>query len=152
MRPVLRLAAAALVLGACSGSPTEIPPPVELVSVHEGLEQQIRVSYGGPNGDDPNWFHLSSRIINRSDAPVEAHVVTCWLDPNEDLRTRAPIDTYAIPGCPGPGPEHSNILQPNQASLSASFSGRVSRSGKWDVEVRQSLDPEFWSRVEIRIP
>ena len=139
--------AAALLLAACSGSPAGITGPLEQRFTIGGLEQQITVRYPEPGDSDPRWIHLTSRIINRGDAPVQVQVVTCWLDPKSNLRTRARFDGYAIPGCPGP--QGDNVLEPGEASESASFSGRIGRPGRYRIEVRQLLDPEFWGSVEV---
>lgn len=139
--------AAALLLAACGGSPDGITGPLEQSFMINGLEQQITVSYPPAGDPDPDWVHLTSRIINRGDAPVQVQVVTCWLDPRVNLRTRAEFNSYAIPGCAAPAGD--NVLAPGEASATASFSGRIEGRGRYRIEVRQLLDPEFWGAVEV---
>lgn len=146
MRPTALLAAA-LVLAACSGTPTQVTGPAEQRFTFNGLEQEIRVTYSGPGDPTPGWIHISSRIINRSDAPIAVTVQTCWLDPKTNLRTRASFDSYAIPDCVRG--DYDGVLDPGEASPSVGFSGHIERAGRYRIDVRQALDPEFWGSVEV---
>jgi hypothetical protein len=139
--------AAALLLAACSGNPVEIAGPSEQVSLHNGLEQQITVTPADPSLGDPDWFNLKSTLVNRSDAPITVRVVTCWLDPKLHLRTNASFNGYAIPGCV---PEPSLVtLAPGESSRTLWFSGRIERRGRYRIQVRHALDPEFWGEVYV---
>lgn len=144
MRAIPRLAAAALLLAACSASAPEIAGPAEQVHAHAGLEQQITVT---PRADDPDWFDLKSTLVNRGDAPATVRVVTCWLDPRVNLRTRATFNGYAIPSCIRT--PDVVTLAPGEASPTLWFSGRIERAGRYRIEVRHALDPEFWGAVEV---
>jgi hypothetical protein len=140
--------AAALVLAACSGAGPVIPDPVESTFLSNGLEQEIKVA-PVPETVDPRgkMFQLTSRLINRGDAPVTVRVVTCWLDPKENLRTRATFSAYAIPGCIA-GPTQYT-LAPGEASNTVWFTGEIERPGRYTIEVRHALNPEFWGKVEV---
>jgi hypothetical protein len=143
----LAILAAALLLGACGGTPSQVTGPSETRFTAHGLEQQLTVRAPVPADPDPGWLHLSSRLVNRSDAPITVRVVTCWLDPKQHLRTRAEFNGYAIPGCI---PEPNVLtLAPGEASRSVGFSGRISRPGRYTIQVRHALDPEFWSEIEV---
>lgn len=139
--------AAALLLAACSAGPTEVPGPVEQSFTYNGLEQQLTVTYSGPDDPTPGWFHLRSRIVNRTDAPVAVRVQTCWLDPRTNLRTRASFDSFAIPSCVQP--DYDGVLDPGEASPTVWFSGHIERPGRYRIDVRQLLDADFWGTVEV---
>jgi uncharacterized protein YcfL len=144
---LIPLLAAALLFAGCSGNPVELAGPSEQVSVHNGLEQQITITPSDPALGDPDWFHLKSTLVNRSDAPITVRVVTCWLDPKVHLRTNASFNGYAIPGCI---PEPSVVtLAPGESSRTLWFSGRIERRGRYKIEVRHALDPEFWGAVYV---
>lgn len=141
------LTIAALLVGACGGAPTQVSGPSETRFTAHGLEQQLTIRTSGPADPDPGWLHLSSRLVNRSDAPITVRVVTCWLDPKQHLRTRADFNGYAIPGCI---PEPNVLtLAPGEASGSVGFAGRIARPGRYTILVRHALDPEFWGEVEV---
>jgi hypothetical protein len=140
--------AAVLALAACSGANPAIPDPVETTFVSNGLEQEIRITpVGEPTDPSGKMFHLTSRLINRSDAPITVRVVTCWLDPKVNLRTRATFIAFAIPSCVQGPSEYT--LAPGQASNTVWFTGEIERPGRYTIEVRHALDPEFWGRVEV---
>ena len=140
--------AAALTLAACSGANPAIPDPVETTFLSNGLEQEIRIRPMDPQVDPRGkMFHLTSRLVNRSDAPVTVRVVTCWLDPKVNLRTRATFISYAIPGCIAGPSEYT--LAPGEASNTLWFTGEIERPGRYTIEVRHALDPEFWGKVEV---
>lgn len=145
------LLAAALLLGGCGGNdPTQIADPVEQTFTFNGLEQEIRVRPMPPEFDpEGKWFVITSRIVNRSEEPIEVVAVTCWLDPNVNLRTSASFSSYAIPGCPGPPPGADNVLDPGEATPSAFFAGQIERPGRYTIGVRQALDPEFWGEITV---
>jgi hypothetical protein len=127
-----------------------VAEPVEQTFTFGGLEQQIRIAPMSKETDpEGKWFVLSSRIINRSDVPVAVVAVTCWLDPDTNLRTRAEFSSYAIPSCPGPNPEDDNILDPGESTRGAWFAGSIERPGRYTIQVRQALDPEFWGEVTV---
>ena len=140
--------AAAIALAACSGANPAIPDPVETTFLSNGLEQEIKIRPMDPEIDPRGkMFHLTSRLVNRSDAPVTVRVVTCWLDPKVNLRTRATFIAYAIPSCiQGPG---EYTLAPGEASNTVWFTGEIERPGRYTIEVRHALDPEFWGKVEV---
>jgi hypothetical protein len=146
MRFIVPLAAA-LLIAACSGKPAGIAGPSEQVSVHNGLEQQITVTPADPALGDPDWFNLKSTLVNRGDAPITVRVVTCWLDPRLHLRTNASFNGYAIPGCI----QESDVvtLAPGESSRTLWFSGRMERRGRYRIQVRHALDPEFWGEVYV---
>ena len=140
--------AAAIALAACSGANPAIPDPVETTFLSNGLEQEIRIRPMDPQVDPRGkMFHLTSRLVNRSDAPVTVRVVTCWLDPKVNLRTRATFISYAIPGCIAGPSEYT--LAPGEASNTLWFTGEIERPGRYTIEVRHALDPEFWGKVEV---
>jgi len=141
---VLACLAAALLLAGCGASAPEIAAPVAQVHTQDGLEQQITVT---PRADDPDWFDLKSTLVNRGDAPATVRVVTCWLDPKVNLRTRARFNGYAIPSCIQ-APDVVT-LAPGESSPTLWFSGRIERAGRYRIEVRHALDPEFWGEVEV---
>ena len=141
---------AVLALAACSGSPTNIAEPVEQSFTFGGLEQQIRVTRMSRETDpEGKWFVLSSRIINRSDAPIAVRAITCWLDPRTDLRTDAEFDSYAIPSCPGRSPDEDDILDPGESSGTMSFTAAVGRPGRYNFRVRHAVDPELWGEIQV---
>lgn len=144
MRVIVPLAAAALLLAACGASAPEIAGPAGQIHTQGGLEQQITVT---PRADDPDWFDLTSTLVNRGNAPVTVRVVTCWLDPKVNLRTRATFNGYAIPSCIGT--PDVVTLAPDAASPTLWFSGRIERAGRYRIEVRHALDPEFWGEVVV---
>ena len=144
----LTLLAAALLLAACSQGPAAITGPVDQTSIVNGLEHELRIEPADattfPNG---KAFNLKSRLINRTDAPMTVRVVTCWLDPKVNLRTRASFIAMAIPGCV---PEPNVItLAPGQASRTLWFTGEIERPGRYTIEVRHALDPEFWTAIQV---
>ncbi|HYR06399.1 MAG TPA: hypothetical protein VEQ60_01445 [Longimicrobium sp.] len=140
--------AAAIALAACSGANPAIPDPVETTFLSNGLEQEIKIRPMDPQVDPRGkMFHLTSRLVNRSDAPVTVRVVTCWLDPKVNLRTRATFIAYAIPGCIQGPSEYT--LAPGEASNTLWFTGEIERPGRYTIEVRHALDPEFWGKVEV---
>lgn len=140
--------AAVLVLAACAGGSPAIPDPVETTFVSNGLEQEITVTPVGPEIDPRGkMFHLKSRLINRGDAPITVRVVTCWLDPEVNLRTRATFIAFAIPGCIQGPTEYT--LAPGEASNTVWFTGEIERPGRYTIEVRHALDPEFWGKIEV---
>ena len=145
MRLIASLAAA-LLLGACGGSVPAITGPVDQVHASNGLEQRLTISTPYPD-QDPDWFHLTSTLVNRSDAPITVRVVTCWLDPKVNLRTSASFNGYAIPGCVGE--PDVLTLAPGASSNTVWFSGRIERPGTYRIQVRHALDPEFWGEIEI---
>jgi hypothetical protein len=140
--------AAAIVLAACSGANPAIPDPVETTFLSNGLEQEIKIRPMDPEVDPRGkMFHLTSRLVNRSDAPITVRVVTCWLDPKVNLRTRATFIAYAIPSCIQGPSEYT--LAPGEASNTLWFTGEIERPGRYTIEVRHALDPEFWGKVEV---
>jgi hypothetical protein len=140
--------AAALLLAACSGANPAIPDPVETTFLSNGLEQEIKIGPMDPQVDPGGkMFHLTSRLINRSDAPITVRVVTCWLDPKVNLRTRATFIAYAIPSCIQGPSEYT--LAPGEASNTLWFTGEIELPGRYTIEVRHALDPEFWGKVEV---
>ena len=142
------LLAAALLAGACAGDPVQISEPVEQSFTFGGLEQEIKVRPLPPEWDpEGKWFQITSRIINRSDEPIPVRVVTCWLDPNEHLRTHADFIGMAIPECVMP--DYDGVLDPGEASPTAWFAGQIGRPGRYTIGVRQALDPEFWGEITV---
>jgi hypothetical protein len=141
---------AALLMAACTRSPTQIAEPVEQSFTFNGLEQEIRIR-PMPAETDPEgkWFVLTSRIVNRGDVPVAVDAVTCWLDPKTDLRSDAEFSSYAIPSCPGRSPDDDGILDPGEATRSAFFAGRIEEPGRYTIAVRQSRQPEFWGEITV---
>lgn len=147
------LLAAALALAACAGNPVEIEEPVEQVNTFGTLEQELRVGPLPPEMDPSGrMFRLTSRIVNRGDAPVTLRLVHCWLEPGVNLLTDASFIAFAIPGCPGPEPGADGLttLAPGEASQTRVFTGEIEFRGTYKVRVRHSLDPEFWGEITIR--
>lgn len=146
---ILGTLAAALALAACSGGMAEITGPFASTFAANGLEQEIRVVPAEEEvfGPDNKVFHLKSRIINRGDAPATVRVVTCWLDPRLHMRTRAPLVTRAIPGCIFTPDVFT--LAPGEATSTVWWTGEIERAGRYTIQVRHALDPEFWGEVEI---
>lgn len=146
MRTLVTLATL-LVLAACSAG--KVLEPFESTYLSNGLEQQIRVEPVSPQLDDTGeMFRLTSRLVNRGPEPVTVRVVTCWLDPKENLRADVELVTRAIPSCI---PEPNVLtLAPGQASRTLSFMGQFDRPGRHTVRVRHALDPEFWGEIIVR--
>lgn len=146
MRILLPLAAL-LALSACSAG--KLLEPFESTYLSNGLEQQIRVEPASAQLDDTGvMFNLTSRLVNRGPEPVTVRVVTCWLDPKENLSADAELVTRAIPSCI---PEPNVLtLAPGQASNTLWFTGQFDRPGRHTVRVRHALDPEFWGEITVR--
>jgi hypothetical protein len=144
----LTLIAAALLLAACGHDPAQITGPVDQTSIVNGLEHELRIEPADaatfPNG---KAFNLKSRLINRTDAPMTLRVVTCWLDPKVNLRTRASFIAMVIPGCIGEPNEVT--LAPGEASRTLWFTGEIEWPGRYTIEVRHALDPEFWTPIQV---
>ena len=146
MRTLLSAIAAVLALSACSAG--KVTSPVESTFVANGLEQQLRIEPAGePFDNTGEVFQLTSRLVNRGSEPVTVRVVTCWLDPKENLRASAELMARAIPGCvPQP---NVLTLAPGEASGSLSFIGQLDRPGRHTIRVRHALDPEFWGEIRV---
>jgi hypothetical protein len=147
------LLAAALALAACARNPTQIDEPVEQTNTFGTLEQELRVS-PLPSDMDPSgkMFRLTSRMVNRGDAPVTLRLVHCWLEPGVNLLTEATFIAFAIPSCPGPVPGSDGLttLAPGEASGTRVFTGEIEFPGTYKFRVRHSLDPELWGEITIR--
>lgn len=143
----LALAAAALALSACAAG--KITSPVESTFLANGLEQQIRIEpMGEPFEPTGEVFRLTSRLTNRGSEAVTVRVVTCWLDPKENLRARAELVARAIPSCV---PEPSVLtLAPGEASNTLTFIGQLDRPGRHTIRVRHALEPELWGEIAVR--
>lgn len=146
MRALVSLAAV-LVLAACSAG--KVLEPFESTYLSNGLEQQIRVEPASKELDDTGVvFNLKSTLVNRGSAPVTVRVVTCWLDPKENLRADVELVTRAIPSCV----QTPNVLTlaPGEASNTLWFTGQFDRPGRHTIRVRHALDPEFWGEITVR--
>jgi hypothetical protein len=144
---ILLTVAALLALSACSAG--KVLEPFESTFLSNGLEQQIRVEPVSAELDDTGvMFNLKSTLVNRGSDPVTVRVVTCWLDPKENLRADVELVARAIPGCV---PEPNVLtLAPGQASRTLWFTGQFDRPGRHTIRVRHALDPEFWGEITIR--
>ncbi len=141
----LTLAATLFALSACAAG--KITSPVESTFLANGLEQQIRIEPAGqPFDDTGEVFRLTSRLVNRGSEPVTVRVVTCWLDPKENLRASAELVARAIPGCVA----QANVLTlaPGEGGT-VSFLGQLDRPGRHTIRVRHALDPEFWGEIRV---
>lgn len=148
MRIAALLPVLAVLAAACGGDPTRITEPFEQTNTFGSLEQVIRVAPAPPEIDGKGkMFHLTSRLVNRGDAPVTVRVVTCWIDPKVNMRTRATFIAYAIPGCVGEPNELT--LAPGESSNTLWFVGEIEWPGEYEIQVRHALDPEFWGRVTV---
>lgn len=145
---ILTACAAALALAACWGA-AGVDRPFHSVSPFAGgLEQEITVRpAGGPFGDE-RVFSLSSRIVNRGSRPLTVRVVTCYLEPGRDLRTRGKLVARAVPGCIQTPDVYT--LAPGEATPGVSFIGQFNRPGRYTVRVRHALEPEFWGEIRLR--
>lgn len=142
------IAPALLVLAAaCSGGPDGLTGPSETVFVSNGLEQQLRVETDLPWDASGEWFQLTSRLVNRGDAPVEVLVTACTLAPGRDLRTRAQLTARAIPTCAAE--EGQVTLAPGEESGTVAFTGAIEGRGRYTFRVRHARDPEMWGEIEV---
>lgn len=143
----LVILAALLALSACSAG--KVLEPFESTFLSNGLEQRITVEPGSKQVDDTGvMFNLKSTLVNRGSGPVTVRVVTCWLDPKENLRADVELVTRAIPSCI---PEPNVLtLAPGQASNTLWFTGQFDRPGRHTIRVRHALDPEFWGEITVR--
>lgn len=146
MRHATSIAALLLVAASACG-PARVTRPVQSVTRHGALEQHLEVRVRDPSAADPDWFHLSSRLVNRGTAPMTVRVVTCGLDHKRDLRTRARFMAMAAGSC-APGPDVIT-LAPGEASPPVGFSGAIEWPGRYTVRVRHALEPEFWATIRI---
>lgn len=140
------LIAALLTLSACAAG--KIISPVESTFLANGLEQQIRIEpVGEPMDPTGEVFRLTSRLVNRGSEAVTVRVVTCWLDPKENLRATAELVARAIPSCV----QTPSVLTlaPGEASNTLWFMGQLDRPGRHTIRVRHALDPEFWGEIRV---
>lgn len=138
-------------LGGCSGdsaAPRIVSEDAQVTTTFAGgLRQRVTVTY--PNADQRRRdFRIDSRLFNDGTAPVEVRYRVCFLD-DENLQTTMQHEAVVLPGCLAVQARH--VLAPSDSSDGVFYWGRnLSGSGSYTIHVRQSLDPEHWTTVQLQ--
>lgn len=113
-----------------------------------GLTQHVSVRYP-ERRDGRTEFIIQSRLVNQGASPATVRYRVCFLF-DDDLRTTLRHGPSALPGCLAV--EARETLAPGDSSAAVFYWGHaLSSPGTYDVEVRQSLDPEHWTRVQVQV-
>ena len=113
-----------------------------------GLSQRVSVRYP-EQPSSHREFIIESRLFNDGTALVPVRYRVCFLH-DEDLRTTMRHTPSALPGCLAV--EVRQILAPGDSSDGVFYWGHaLSGPGTYDVQVRQSLDPEHWTTIQVRV-
>jgi hypothetical protein len=138
-----------LAASACAEAPLSISGPATTALGTDGIEQVIELQTEHGWKGTRGAFALTSRLVNRGDAPVTLRVTPCYLRPGVDVKATPSMELLAqvIPGCVS-GLEVVT-LQPGESSSALWFGGIVQRPGRYLVSVRHAADPEMWGTIEV---